>query len=374
MPTLVFVMDTATRGISTYCQAVSQRERGDEMVVVSATATDALTVTLAIMDYFGKTNVVNDPKILTKRQGNAEALPLFKCSAGITGGNTQSPLIITEKGNLAGFLLNSGARLQTRANELSSKESRIMVAKQVQMNFLKENQTVKCSLVKNNAVYFFDTGHIEFKGVMIPTCEVVFKEEERYKERFTEDLTQLFGSIKESLWEQRIFIDLMSLLAKVASAMPKFSITPKQPIQGMMSFNNDSFMQLCRIGRKAYTQDEDYEQAVEILKQFITLIEDIPNYDRLILDYLRGITDKYDMLLKSYKEAIETEVEEKAVQIYQGQYQKAYQAAKNAAGLYERLKAMGRKSPIITKKKVLWFNLIKENKEQMEFTLYSGKK
>jgi tetratricopeptide (TPR) repeat protein len=367
-------MNTEVRRISTCCQAVSQRERGDEMVVVAATANDALTVSLAIMDYFGKTNYVNDPNILTKRQGNAEALPIFKCSAGITGGNTQSPLIITEKGNLAGFLLNSGARLQTRANELSSKESRIMVAKQVQMNFLKENQSVKYTLVKNNVVYFFDTGHIEFKGVMIPTCEVVFKEEERYKERFSEELTQLFSSIKESLWEQRIFIDLMQLLAKVAVVMPKFSVAPKQPIHGILTVNNDSFMQLCRIARKAYTQDEDYAMAVDLLKQFILIIEEIPGYDRLILDYLKGVTDKYDMLLKSYQAAIETEVEEKAVQIYQGQYQKAYQAAKNAAGLYEKLKAMGRKSPVITKKKVLWFNLIKENKEQMEFTLYSGKK
>ncbi|MCL1928866.1 MAG: hypothetical protein FWG07_08765, partial [Treponema sp.] len=184
MHTLDWAMNTEVRRISTYCQAVSQRERGDEMVVVAASATDALTVTLAIMDYFGKTNYVDDPDIVTKRQGNAEALPVFKCSAGITGGNTQSPLIITEKGNLAGFLLNSGARLQTRANELSSKESRIMIAKQVQMNFMKENQSGKCSLLKNNAVYFFDTGHIEFKGVMIPTCEVVFKPEERYKEQF----------------------------------------------------------------------------------------------------------------------------------------------------------------------------------------------
>jgi hypothetical protein len=228
MHTLDWAMNTEVRRISTYCQAVSQRERGDEMVVVAASATDALTVTLAIMDYFGKTNVVDDPKIPTRRAGNAEAMPVFKCSAGITGGNTQSPLIITEKGNLAGFLLNSGARLQTRANELSSKESRIMVAKQVQMNFMKENQTNKCTLFQNNAVYFFDTGHIEFKGVMIPTCEVVFKQEERYKEQFSEELVRIFGSIRESLWEQRIYLDMMDLLSKIASTMPPFNITPKK--------------------------------------------------------------------------------------------------------------------------------------------------
>jgi len=374
MHTLDWAMNTEVRRISTYCQAVSQRERGDEMVVVAASATDALTVTLAIFDYFGKTNYVNDPDIMTKRQGNAEALPIFKCSAGITGGNTQSPLIITEKGNLAGFLLNSGARLQTRANELSSKESRIMVAKQVQMNFMKENQSNKCSLVKNNAVYFFDTGHIEFKGVMIPTCEVVFKEEERYKEQFADELVQLFGSIKENLWEQRIFMDLMNLLSKVAAVMPRFTITPDKPIHGMMSITNDSFMQLCRLSLKAYNQDEDYATAVGFLKEFVDLLNQIPGYDRLIIDYLKGVTDKYDFLLKNYETSIDNEVHQKSLQIYQGQYQKAYQAAKNAVGIYEKLMVMGRKSPVILKKKALWFNLIKANKEQMQFTLYSGKK
>jgi len=374
MHTLDWAMNTETRRISTCCQAVSQRERGDEMVVVAASATDVLTVTLAIMDYFGKTNYVNDPNISTKRQGNAEALPVFKCSAGVTGGNTQSPLIITEKGNLAGFLLNSGARLQTRANELSPKESRIMVAKQVQMNFMKENQTNKCPLMKRNSLYFFDTGHIEFKGVMIPTCELVFKEEERYKEQFSEEITRLFASTRESLWEQRIFVDLLELLAKVAAVMPAFTVVPKKPIHGMTRVANDSFLQLCRLARKAYTQDEDYALAVDLLKQFCAILEEIPGYDRLILDYLKGITDKYDMLLTSYNASIEAEIDEKAVQIYQAQYQKAYQAAKNAVGLYEKLRVMGRKSPVITKKKALWFNLIKENKEQMAFTLYSGKK
>ncbi|GHV84563.1 hypothetical protein AGMMS50230_01710 [Spirochaetia bacterium] len=374
MHTLDWAMNTEVRRISTCCQAVSQRERGDEMVVVAASATDALTVSLAIMDYFGKTNYVDDPAISTRRQGNADALPVFKCSAGITGGNTQSPLIITEKGNLAGFLLNSGARLQTRANELSSKESRIMVAKQVQMNFIKENQGTKCTLIKNNVVYFFDTGHIEFKGVMIPTCEVVFKEEERYKEQFSEELVRLFGSIKESLWEQRIYLDLMDLLSKVASVMPKFTITPSKPINGMMSITNDSFMQLCRLAIKAYSHDEDYGAAVNYLRDCIGVVEQIPGYDRLIVDYLKGVADKYETLLKSYDAAIDREIEEKAVQIYQGQYQKAWQAARNAVGIYEKLKVMGRKSPVIPKKKALWFNLIKANKEQMVFTLYSGKK
>ena len=374
MHTLDWAMTTEVRRISTACHAVSQRERGDEMVVVAGSASDALTVTLAILDYFAKTNVVNDPLISTKRVGNADALPVFKISAGITGGNTQSPLIITEKGNLSGFLLNSGARLQTRANELSGKESRIMIAKQVNMNYVKENEKEKCSIYRHNTVYFLDTGQIEFKGVQIPSCEVVFKEEDKYKERFSEEMVQLFGAIKENLWEQRIFQDMMTLLAKTAQAMPKFTVTPPSPINGMQTITNESFIQLCRSGMKAYVQDEDYSAAVNILKTFVSLIEEIPIFERLILDYLRGITDKYDMLLKTYLETIDKELDARAQHIFQGNHFKAWLAAKNAVTVYEKLKTMGRRSPEIPKKKILWYNLIKQNAEQMEFVLYSGKK
>ena len=374
MHTLDWAMNTGARRISTCCQAISQRERGDEMVVVAATATDAITVTLAIIDFFDKTNVVNDPAIPTKREGNVDALPTFKISAGITGGNTQSPLIITEQGNLSGFLLNSGARLQSRANELSGKDSRIMVAKQVYMNYMKENEKDPCGLFKKNAVYFLDTGQIEFKGVQIPSCEAIFRPEERYKEKYSEEMIQLFSSIKENLWEQRIYQDIITLISKAAQTMPKFTVIPSAPIHGMQTLNNESFVQLCRMSIKAYNQDEDYAMAVNMLKTFISLIEQIPKFDRLILDYLKGITNKYDMLLTTYLETIDKEIDNRAQAIFQGNYFKAWHAAKNAVSVYEKLKAMGRKSKEIPKKKSLWFNLIKQKAEQMEFVLHSGKK
>jgi len=373
MHTLDWAIENEIRRISTQCGAISQRERGDEMVVVAASAADALMVTLCIIDYFGKTNVVNDPAIPTKRSGNAENLPVFKITAGITGGNTQSPLIITEQGNLAGFLLNSGARLQSRANELSPKESRIMIAKQVMMNFQKESSGNNCVLNQNDSIYFFDTGHIEFKGVMIPTCEVLFDKNERYKEKFEEEIVKLFASIRENLWEQRIYQDLLELLTKVAQSMPKFSVTPPQPILGMQTINNDSYVQLCRTALKAYARDEDYYTAVECLQHLCFISEQIPLFDRLILDYLNGVTDKYKLLLAAFETHIDKEVEEKAAQIFREHF-KTWTAAKSGVQIHEKMRGIGRKSKEITKKKNLWLSMLSQNKEKMEFTLYSGKK
>jgi hypothetical protein len=373
--TLDRVINHEIQQIAAQCHSVSRRERGDEIVVISASATDALTVTLSIIDYFAKTNVVEDPAISNKRVGDeASNLPVFKISAGITGGNTTSPLIFTEQGELSGFLLNSGARLQTRANELSPKESRVMASKQVQMNFIKENQAERGLLYKSNRVYFFDTGQIEFKGVMLPSCEVVFSAADRYKEKISEALQKLFASIRDKLWEQRIFVDLMDLLIRMAQFMPKFNVTPPQPVMGMQTLTNESMVQLCRNASKAYFVDEDYHGAVTILQELINLAEQVPQYDRLILDYLKGITAKYAQLLSAYESTIDKQVEEKAEEIFPGNNYKTWQAAKNGAAIYEKLKTMGRRSNAVTKKKTLWYKLIKQFQSEMEFTLHSGKK
>jgi hypothetical protein len=368
------VINHEIRTIATQCQSVSRRERGDEMVLISPGATDALTVTLSIIDYFAKTEVVKDPAISNRREVEANNLPVFKISAGITGGNITSPLIITEDGDLSGFLLNIGARLQTRANELSPRESRIMVSKQVQMNFIKENQAEKCVLFRDNVVYFLDTGMIEFKGVMLPTCEVVFNSKERYKEKISGTLQKLFGSIRENLWEQRIFLDILNLIGNTAVNMPPFTVNPPEPMWGLLTLTNQSIVNLCRQAMKAYAVEDDYPAAVGILRQMIEVVGMVPDFDHLILDYLKGISSRYDSLLTRYDSVIKSEIEAKAKDIFSETLLKTWQAAKNGAQIYEKLLAQGRQSKVLTRKKILWYRLIKESQAELAFTLYSGKK
>ena len=358
--------------IAAKCHAISQRERGDEIVIVAGSAADAIAVTLGIIDFFGKTNILANPEIFTGRSGESSVLPVFKVSAGITGGNTTSPLIITEKGSLSGFLLNSGARLQIRANELSANESKVMIARQVEMNFLKENSPVKDSLANNKALYFFYTGHIEFKGVMIPTCEIVFYENQRYKENFSAEMIRLLTSIRENLWEQRIFCDLADLIIKAASVMPKFRVVPQIQIAEIQVFTNESVVHLAQKAVKAYNEDEDFLLAVKILNQLIEIINEIPSFDRHVYDYIIGVSDKYTMLLKPYTDSLKEQVEIKAPEIYHGNYLPAWVAAKKSIVMYEKLYEMGLNSKAITKKKSLWYSIIKQS--DMNFKLYSGKK
>jgi hypothetical protein len=156
--------------------------------------------------------------------------------------------------------------------------------------------------------------------------------------------------------------------------MPPFSVTPPKPVHGMVSVTNDSLMRLCLAGKKAYLHDEDYSFAISLLHGLIDIIQMIPRYDRLILDYIRGIADKYELLLKNYEDSIDREIDEKADGIFNGDQYKAYFAAKKGVALFDKLRILGRKSPQLTKKKTLWFNLIKQYQDRLEFTLYSGKK
>jgi hypothetical protein len=214
---------------------------------------------------------------------------------------------------------------------------------------------------------------IEFKGVQLPTCEVVFKSEERHKEQFSEEMNKLFVSTRDGLWEQRVYMDLMELLGKTAAVMPPFTVNLRYPINGMATVNNDTITDLCKKGADAYAKEE-YPLAVLALKQFTLLLDQIPGYDRLVLDYVKGITDKYDTLLKMYEAAINREVEEKAQNIFTGNNLKTYYAAKNAVSVYDELRSRGRKSSALTPKRTRWINLIRQNKDELEFALYSGKK
>jgi hypothetical protein len=368
-------INTTIRLIAAQCQSECRREQGDEIVLVAASATDALTSAIGIIDYFAKTNILNDPSVTTKRIGAATALPVFNISAGIAGGNTTIPLIITEQGDLSGFLLNTAARLQSHANTLSPKESRLMITKQVEMNFVKENQRESlCShIAKNEVIYFFDTGMIEFKGVLLPTCEAIFDKNDQYKQRFSGEMSRLFDSVRTSQWEHQIFSDLMDLLVRSSTVMLPFSIELKEPLFNTTVVNNDTLVRMCQTAKKSY-MNEDYSYAVMLLHEFTSMLEQIPRYDHLILDYLKGITEKYDFILNMYNESIDKEIEANARRIFSDEHLKTYFAAKNATDLLEKLLSMGRTSPELRQKRILWHNLIQLYKDSMVFTLYSGKK
>ena len=135
------LMQNKVSEVTRFYNVISHRKQGDEIIMVCPTATDALSATIAIIGVLSKKRLLNEyPSVDTS------GLPEFKISAGISGGNTNSSLIITEDGDLSGFLINNAARMQARANTLAPKENKVIVTKNLQFNFLKENSKVKSEI------------------------------------------------------------------------------------------------------------------------------------------------------------------------------------------------------------------------------------
>ncbi len=366
-------IENGVKGITRRFETLSQRERGDEIILLSASATDILSATLSIIDNFSQKKVIRDKTVTQSRSQYEIVLPTFKISAGIAGGNISTPLIVTEKGNLSGFLFNTAARLQARANELSPKESKIIVSQQVYLSFEKENAAEKSDIYSRGVIYFFNNGPVLFKGMSISTYEAVFLEEYKYKEKFSKETEELFKSIKENNWKEGIFSRLLELIAKVSTCMPEFYLDTGLD-EYTTGFNNSGLARLCSEVNNLYVYQENCIQAISMLGSIIEKLKQINKFDRLTLEYSEGIFTRYIMLIDIFKEKIDVEIEKNINTIFNEKQKKAYYLCRKNMDLYKRLKEYAQKSKSIEKKKFIWYNLIDENKESLEFKIYSGKK
>lgn len=352
--------------------ALANRERGDEIVVIAATATDSIKTTLEIINAFSKGSVIENKVVKRNRTDYSIILPDFKVTAGIAGGNLTTPLIITESGLLSGYLLNTAARLQTLANEYSPRESKIMITNSVYANFLKENKLVKSELSARKLLYFFNNGPVSFKGTKITSYEIIFKEKEKYREKYAEYMEDLFNSLKQELWKHKVFQDLMTVIIKACKHMPSFSVEIKAD-DSSKKISNDTLIQLCEKAALLYNR-EDYISAVSLLCQIEQQLEHIPDFDSLVLNYAAEVYVKYERLINIFEKKLEKEIENKIDIIFNEQYKTAYYNSKKNIDTYKKLKNHAIKSEAMNKKKIIWNVVVEENRDQLDLEIYSGKK
>ncbi len=367
------VIGNDVKTIAEQCHCISRRERGEEIVIVSASAVDAITAALSIIDYFSRVRKPRSPEVKLKRSKYAEALPVFKISGGVSGGNTSIPLIITENGDFSGFLLNTAARLQSRANELSSKNSRLMLTKQVRMKAEEEIKTRKDTIFQADDIFFFDTGLLEFKGVMLPTCELVFDSASAHKRLLADDLQELHTAIRSAQWEEKVFSSVIKLFLSAAEVMEHFSIMVNfSGVQEQVT--TSSFQRLCCQAYDAYVKDENYPRAVKTLRQCILVLEQLPDTDRSILDYAWDVLDRYSLIMHEYEASFEQETDKHLSGVFDEHQMKTYVAARHGAAIYEKMREVAQKHSTFDKKKKMWHSLIAQRRENMTLTIYSGKK
>ncbi len=296
--------------VTKFYNVISHRKQGDEIIMVCPTATDALSATIAVIGVLSKKRLLDEyPRVDTA------GLPEFKISAGISGGNTNSSLIITEDGDLSGFLINNAARMQARANTLAPKENKVIVTKNLQFNFLKENSKIKSEIFEKNIIYFYDNGMISFKGTEIPIVEAVFNPDEKYKEKFSSEMEELIKSIKGNLWKQRMFTSILDLISKVSKSMPPFQID-EHVNEYISSYTNSTICDLCDLANGAYVVKENYKEAIDTFALIIKLLNTIPDFDKTVLEYAEIICAGYEKILPIYDVVIKKDIEANILEIF----------------------------------------------------------
>jgi len=352
--------------------ALANRERGDEIVVVASSATDCIKTTLEIINTFSKQGAVKDHAVASTRSDYSIVLPDFKVTAGIAGGNLTTPLIITESGLLSGFLLNTAARLQTLANELSPKDSKIVTTHSVYSSYLKENKVVKSDLFAKKQLKFFNAGTVSFKGTKVNCCEIIFNPKEQFRMNYNPALLSLLESLRQELWKGRVFSDLIELVLKACQNMPAFAADLL--IGGeRRKITNDSIAGLAEQARQHY-KGEDYPAAAAVLSRIAEEVDHIPEFDRLIVRYLKEISQRFELLAKEFEKRLESEILTKLDVIFEPRYKTVYEKGREYIDTYEKLKAFAMKSTALGNKKSTWYSLVEDKKEELKLQFYSGKR
>ncbi len=361
------------RNIARSNSCLANRERGDEIVVVAAGATDLIKTTLQIINAFSKHAVVKDQEVGGKRGDYSIILPEFKVTAGAAGGNLTTPLIITESGLLSGFLLNTAARLQNLANELSPRESKIMVTSAVYSSYVKENKIVQSDLFAKNLIQFFTIGPVSFKGTKVSCYEILYTDQEKFRMGYTEHLERLFESIRQELWKGKVLEDLLEAVTQVCAKSPPFGAAAGPAKPSAPTPTNSSIIKLCQKARQLYHED-DFLAAVDLLGEILGLVEQVPEFDRLVARYLAEIYGKYRLVADEYACRLEQEIEQKVDVIFPPRYRQAYLSSKKYFQTYEKLKSFAQHSGQIASRKVSWNALMEEKREALKLDLYVGKR
>jgi hypothetical protein len=338
---------------------LANRERGDEIVVLAAGATDLLKTGLEIINTFSKQAVIKDQAVGHNRSDYSIVLPEFKVTVGAAGGNLTTPLIITESGLVSGSLLNTAARLQNLANELSPRESSVMVTNAVYSSYLKENKIVKSDLYSKNLLEFFNIGPVSFKGTKVSCFEVIYAAGEKFRMGYMESLERLFESIRQELWKGRVLEDLLEVVVQVCAKSPSVSTA--------------SLIQLCQRIGQLYRQ-EDYLAAVAGLGELAADLGRVADFDRLVLKYVAEVHEKYTMVAEEYRRRLEAEIRQKVDVIFPPDYKRAYQSSQKALETFEKLKDFALHSKQIANRKGSWNSLMEEKKDALSLEIYVGKR
>lgn len=364
------IQDDVVRIARTH-DVVLQRRNGDEMVLVAAGAADILAATMVIIGYFSKKRQISVRDPDERRSGYKIILDDMHVSAGIAGGRKFTPFIITRDGDLSGGVVNTAARLQSRANELSSDRSRILVTKTVYTKFEAETAQALPESLRDKRLRFFDSGWIQFKGISVAVHEVVHDDADRYKLLFEQDIQELYKAAEKGAWKDGIFAAATQLLARIFKTMPPFTTAARfgDPPKG----NSDLVFLALQAG-DLFRLKQDYLGAIAELERIIGYAREIPRFDRLCLEYAETVLASYAELRDAFASRLKAKLDEKAPLALPIKYKRVYEECKKAVHLQKVLQDEVAKSLTPLDLSLLWSSAVDETRGNAPLEIRSGKK
>jgi hypothetical protein len=342
-------------------EVICQRSRGDEIVLLGAKASSVLFAVMGIVDYFGKRKVIEHDAFQNVRVGNKIMLPDMKISAGISGGQKYTPLVITSNGDLSGHLINAAARLQARANDLAPKDTKILLAGQVYAKLKKETKIDEKAEEKLTGIYFRSFGAVEFKGTRMTVIDVIVRKEEMYIKAMEKGFKDLLHALKKSQWENKIFEITVDLIKIAATNMDTFTISLTE---GEIIRNRD-LTSLCDRALEEFHNSNQFHNALESFESICKIVQYIPDFDHLLLEYLRKVAAGYRQFKAFYLEELETILEKRADYLLPIDIRDVYKKAEKEAAAFEKLRKLVMEHPKIGYRKAIWLRVVQDRKSDL---------
>lgn len=339
------------RKLSSSVGVVSRRAAGDEILMLGPSADSVMEAILLIIDYFSKRRRVKDEGSRNVEGGGDVVLPEFKLSAGVSGGQKFISLVITQDGDLSGDLVNSAARLQAHANKISPDRNRILMTSHVYQRLKAGGQRPSSDPL--SLVEYFNAGTVEFKGTTLPVYDMVFLPKERYRLAYRDTMEGLYDSLAKGSWKTKIFDDALAIITRIVSSLPDLSFGEKAE-NGKTEAEKGSIMGRLKAASDFFIREE-FEKAIRGLDSIVKELAMVRCMDELVLQYLVGIVENYEMILGRYLEDLDKEILEHLDAVYAPKDKENFLLLSKHHEMFDRVRDGARQKA--RNRKSVWFRV-----------------
>ncbi len=352
--------------ISADSGVITKRAQGDEILVIGASASDVMKAVMQIMDYFNTQGRSFRNTILSRKLPGT-VLPKFQISAGISGGQKFTPLVVTRDGDISGDIVNTAARLQTKANRISPNSNRIMITNHVFQKFVswqKENEDDYFSRVD-----FFNVGTVEFKGVTLVVYDLIFLPEESRRLELREKMEVLYQNLNKKNWKTGVFESALDVAAGSLKNMIEKGCRDSSAGR-ILEERCKGLLELIKSALKLFNAMY-YEAAISTLSQIVDELIQIKQIDRIVIEYLQLIQKNYLEINKAYTDILDEEVEIRLNDLYGPKEKTNYLLLKKHQNMYSTIQSSTRLK--LNNRKKLWHRITDDIGSELNINLQSFK-